>query len=143
MNKDRSNCIWEIVLVHHNSYINQSCYIECAFSNMVLDVPQASEKSGTKICQYPCNNRFNQRWKLVKQVDTKFGECFEIVNLRNGLSLDVKGESKKPGTPIIQYKSTKKDNQLWAIEYQGKNIYMIRSMMDKGLYLGVRDNSLK
>lgn len=59
------------------------------------------------------------------------------------MCLDIKGESKKPGTVIIQWKPTGLLNQLWKIEYQGKNIYLIRSAMDSNLLLSVRDNSLK
>lgn len=40
---------------------------------MVLDVPKASDKPGTTICQYPFNNHFNQRWNI-----TKFGDCYKI-----------------------------------------------------------------
>ena len=59
-------CVWELSLVLNNKIINRSCYIEYAYSNMVLDVPKASDKPGISICQYPCNNRFNQRWNLIK-----------------------------------------------------------------------------
>ena len=92
---------------------------------MVLDVPRASEKPGVAICQYSCNNRFNQRWNLFKT-----GEFYQIQNLKTKMFLDVKGESKKPGASIIQWSSTGAVNQLWKIEYQGKNIFLIRSAMD-------------
>ena len=59
------------------------------------------------------------------------------------MCLDIKGESKKPGGAIIQWKSTGSKNQLWIVEYQGKNLYMIRSAMDPNLLLSVKDNSLK
>lgn len=59
------------------------------------------------------------------------------------MCLDIKAESKKPGTPIIQWKPNGNINQLWKIEYQGKNIYMIRSAMDPRLYMCVNSNSLK
>lgn len=128
-------------MVHNNNVINRSCYIEFAYSNMVLDVPQASDKPGTKICQYPCNNRFNQRWNLIK-VD-KNGGCYRIQNLKTRLYLDVKGAKKKEGEHIIQWKETDGDNQLWKIEYLGKNIYIIRSCLDSGLLMTVKSNSLK
>lgn len=57
--------------------------------------------------------------------------------------LDIKGQSKKPGAHIIQWGSTGALNQLWIVEYQGKNIYQIRSAMDEKLYMSVKDNSLK
>lgn len=53
---------------------------------MVLDVPKASDKPGVEICQYPCNNRFNQRWNLKK-----VGEHYLIQNLKTKMYLDVKG----------------------------------------------------
>ena len=66
---------------------------------MVLDVPQASEKLGVKICQYPCNNRFNQRWNLIKKEGG-----YKIQNLKTGLFLDVKGGKIKEGESVIQWK---------------------------------------
>lgn len=104
------NCIWEFVQVHNNNVINRSCYIEFAYSNMVLDVPQASEKQGIKICQYPCNNRFNQRWNLIKKEGG-----YKIQNLKTGLFLDVKGGKIKEGEHVIQWKETSGNNQLWKI----------------------------
>lgn len=124
-NHPNENCLWELMLARGNEVINRSCYIEYAFSNMVLDVPRASEKPGVAICQYPCNNRFNQRWNLYKH-----GDFYQIQNLKTKMFLDVKGESKKPGAAIIQWSSTGAVNQLWKIEYQGKNIFLIRSAMD-------------
>lgn len=107
---------------------------------MVLDVPKASDKPGVAICQYPCNNRFNQRWNLIKVDETG---NYRIQNLKTGMCLDIKGQSKKPGTPIIQWKNTGSINQLWKVQYQGKNIYLIRSAMDSTLFMSVKDNSLK
>ena len=69
---------------------------------MVLDVPQASDKPGIHICQYPCNNRFNQRWNLIKVND--HGGCYRIQNLKTGMFLDIKGAKKKSGEHIIQWK---------------------------------------
>ena len=107
-------------------------------SNQVLDVPRASDKPGISICQYPLNNRFNQRWTLHK-----VGQFYQIENLKTRMFLDVKGESKKPGAHIIQWKSTGALNQHWIIEYQGKNLYFIKSAMDESLFMTVKDNSLK
>jgi hypothetical protein len=60
------------------------------------------------------------------------------------MSLDIKGMITKPGTYIVQNKATGDGkSQLWDIEYQGKNLYMIRSALDRELLLGVKDNSLK
>ena len=32
--------------------------------------------------------------------------------------------------------------QFWSIEYQGKNIYLIRSAFAKNLFLGIKDNEI-
>lgn len=66
-----------------------------------------------------------------------------IQNAKSGLYLDIKSESLKEGTPIIQYRSHKGKNQIWRLEEQGKRTYLIRSALDKELLLGVKENSIK
>lgn len=80
------NCLWELIPAQNNTVINRSCYIEYAYTNQVLDVPRASDKPGITICQYPCNNRFNQRWNLIK-----VGDFYHIQNLKTKMFLDIKG----------------------------------------------------
>lgn len=57
----------------------------------MLDVPEASDKKGVQIIQYPCNFRFNQKW-ILKKVDENNG-CgyYTIKNAKSGLYLDIKG----------------------------------------------------
>ena len=98
---------------------------------------------GIQIIQYPCNFRFNQRW-LFKKIDELNG-CgyYQIINAKTGLFLDIKGQSTKEGTPVIQWENNNGKNQIWRLEEQGKRVYLIRSAMDKNLLLGIKDNSLK
>jgi hypothetical protein len=50
----------------------------------------------------------------------------------------------KSGTSVIQALPSGEVSQLWALEYQGKNLFFIRSALGPPkFYLSVRDNSLK
>lgn len=56
----------------------------------MLDVPEASDRKGVQIIQYPCNFRFNQRW-ILKKVDEINGYgYYTIKNVKSGLYLDIK-----------------------------------------------------
>lgn len=48
-----------------------------------------------------------------------------------------------PGTPIVQKKNCDEKWQMWTIEYQGKNLFLIRSAQDPSLFMGIKDNSIK
>lgn len=73
----------------------KTCYISSYRSGMVLDVPEASDKPGTQIIQYPCNFKFNQKW-ILKKVDEVNGYGFYMIsNAKTGLFLDIEAESTK------------------------------------------------
>jgi hypothetical protein len=59
-------------------------------SGKVLDVPQASEKPGTRVVIWDKNYRWNQRWFFQKSSNNKY----LIKNLVSGQCLDIAGESK-------------------------------------------------
>ena len=42
MDRDDPLTKWQLVHVYKNDLINRSCYIEYAYSNQVLDVPEAT-----------------------------------------------------------------------------------------------------
>lgn len=50
--------------------------------------------------QYHLNNRFNQRFKIMK-----CGEVYELMNMNSGLVIGVKKGSAGEGSAIIQIKS--------------------------------------
>lgn len=93
---------------------------------MVVDVPEASSKPGEILVQYPVNKRFNQRFKLIFNPQNN---TYVIENVKSGLVIDIKEMSKKEGGAIIQYNNNEGTNQKWFIENQGKDLYLIRSVM--------------
>ena len=95
----------------------------------MIDVPAGSHKDGCKLIQYPLNNRFNQRFNIYKS-----GRFFKIGNLNSKLFVTV----DKKGTEVAQKKQCDELFQMWSIEYQGKNIFLIRSAMNEDLLLGIR-----
>lgn len=57
----------------------------------MLDIPEASDRQGMQIIQYPCNFRFNQKW-ILKKVDELNGyNYYMIMSAKTGLVLDIKG----------------------------------------------------
>ena len=61
-----------------------------------------------------------------------------IMNAKNGLYLDIKGETSKEGAPVIHWENHQGKNQIWRLEEQGRRTYLIRSALDKDLLLGVK-----
>lgn len=123
--------------------LSKTCYISSLRSGYVLDVPEATEKTGIEIIQYPCNFRFNQKWIFTKVDEVAGYGFYTIMNAKTGQYLDIKGESDKEGTPIIQYDYHQSKNQIWRLEPQGKRTYLIRSALNRDLLMGIKDNSLK
>lgn len=69
----------------------KTCYIASFRSGQVLDIPEASDRQGMQIIQYPCNFRFNQKW-ILKKVDELNGyNYYMIMSAKTGLVLDIKG----------------------------------------------------
>ena len=92
--------------------------------------------SGKILIQYYFNNRFNQRFNIYKK-----DEYYVIENLNSKMFMAIKNNSDTIGTPIIQTKNNNKEGSWWKIEYQGKNLYLIRSAIKSKLLLGIQDNS--
>ena len=122
-------CHWEVRPCYNNDIINRSCYIENAFSGLVMDVPAGSHKDGCKLIQYSLNNRFNQRFNIYKS-----GRYYKIGNLNSKLFITV----DKKAEEIVQKKQCDELYQMWNIEYQGKNLFLIRSAMNDSMFLGIR-----
>ena len=68
---------------------------------------------------------------------------YQIQSFKTGLNLDIYGESKKPGTRVIQYRRTAAPNQLWVLEHQEGGLHNIRSALSSDLYLAVENESVK
>jgi hypothetical protein len=68
-----------------------------SLTNLVIDVPEASNKDGVIIIQYNFNGRGNQRWVLEKVIDS-----FVIRNLCSNMILCPQNKSAKNATKIIQ-----------------------------------------
>ncbi|GCD99107.1 RICIN domain-containing protein [Embleya hyalina] len=72
-------------------------------SGKCLDVPGGSTRDGVQVQQWTCNGKAHQRWNL-RYARTALGlKLYYVVNEKSGKCLSVKGNSKKNGTPIIQW----------------------------------------
>lgn len=135
IDKQDKRCKWILQYCLDNPIINRSCYFENAFSNLAIDVPQASLKDGCKLIQYEVNSRFNQRFNIYCE-----REYYKIVNLNSKLLITAHRKCRE-GDEITQEKPSKHPKQQeWIIEYQGRNLYLIRSALDPSMMLGIKDN---
>lgn len=131
---------WSLSIAEKTRAITQSVLFENAFTNMMIDVPGASSKQGEVLVQYPVNKRFNQRFKLHYSIESN---TYQIENVKSGLVMDIKDASKKEGASIIQWGPNDGANQRWYIENQGKDLYLIRSVLNPDLLIGIKGNSPK
>lgn len=132
--------MWSLRIAEKTRAITQSVLFENAYTNMIMDVPGASSKQGEVLVQYPVNKRFNQRFKLIFHQE---GNCYTIENVKSGLVVDIQGASKKEGSSIIQWTNNDGANQRWFLENQGKDLYLIRSVLVPELFIGIKNNSPK
>lgn len=66
-----------------------------------------------------------------------------IVSVRSQKCLTVQNEKDKVGTLVVQMNPLK-DNpaQLWELQHQGGTLYIIKSHLKEGLFLGIKGNSM-
>lgn len=81
--------------------------------------------------------------RVISEEEAKMYSFYMIMNAKTKQFLDIRGQMAKDGTPIIQWNENGGRNQIWRLEEQGKRIYIIRSVLDRSLVLGVKECSLK
>lgn len=68
---------------------------------------------------------------------------YMIVSVRSQKCLSVHKEKDKAGTEVVQEDiCNEKKAQLWALHPQGGTLYIIESLIRKGLFLGIKGNSM-
>ncbi len=82
--------------------------------------------------QWPLNNRFNQRFNIYKT-----GGYYKIANLNSKLYLAVSPKAHI-GELIKQEEKADEVYQMWNLEYQGKNLYLIRSVKVPDFCIGIK-----
>ena len=102
-------------------------------------MPAATIRSGIPVIQFTLNSRSNQRWKFDKPRDSPY---YMIISLRSKMCLTVKGDKTKPGATIVQEPPKNSNSQLWDLHHQGLTLYIIKSRLKEGLFLGIRRNSM-
>lgn len=139
VNPKASKARWELIRINKNNELLKSCMIQFAYSGLFLDVPGSSTRAGQSICQYPSNARCNQRWRVVSLGENRY----MIVSVRSQKCLMVYKEKERAGTEIVQMDIQKDNNaQLWSLHHQGGTLYIIKSLLKEGLFLGVKRNSM-
>ena len=64
------------------------------------------------VCLSDANGNDEQCWRVIWAADK---EWFSLVNVKNGLALDVKGASSKSGSQVWTYEPNGTDAQLWKL----------------------------
>ena len=112
--------------------------ITSVYSGKTLDVLFCCPDKGNKIIQFKAHRHINQRWNLIR-----VGNVFAIKSVFSDLLIDIKGEKKCVGSKIVQWPNSHKSTQMWKLEKQGDGTYIISSVADSNLILGVEKNSLE
>jgi len=103
----------------------------------VLDVVGAAKAPGTEVCSWDHHGRDNQQWELESAGSPKY---FHIRSATCDKVLDISGNNKNPGAPVILYqKKGSGDNQLWFEDTFGN----IRSKLNDKLVLDGSSGELK
>lgn len=90
-------------------------------NNMVLDVDNASKKSGANIQLWEYNKTNAQIFEVKKS-----GSYYTIKPLCSGMALDVSNASPDSGTNVQQYTPNGTDAQKWMFYDAGNGYYCIR-----------------
>jgi hypothetical protein len=108
-----------------------------AKSGKVLEVPWGIQKDEEKVVIYPKNRRINQRWYFKKKDEGKY----EIRSVVSSKYLDIYSEARASNSRVIQFKQTNLLNQLWMLENVGNSLFIIRSVHEPSLVMGLHKNS--
>ncbi|MGW7411755.1 RICIN domain-containing protein [Streptomyces sp. NPDC054863] len=87
-------------------------YFKAKHSGKCLTVHGAGTAKGAAVDQYTCQNRANQRWRVV--YTNQWGVAY-VINERSGKCLDVAGGSKANGAKIIQWDCNSRNNQQFHV----------------------------
>lgn len=91
-------------------------------NDMVMDVDNASKKSGANVQLWKYNGSDAQKFEVKKS-----GDWYVIKPVCSGLALDVEGGSKESGANVQQYQVNNSDAQKWLFYDAGNGYYYLRS----------------
>lgn len=129
--------IFRIVNVDNTDALADTSILINNNSGKSLDVPNSSFEHDTRAIQFELNKRFNQRWRFINQ-----GSGVMIQSLLNDLVLDIAGESKEGGSPVILWEKTGGNNQLWTPIEAGNQIWKFMSVHAPGMFLCIQHQSI-
>ena len=90
--------------------------------DMVMDVDNASTKSGANVQLWKYNGSTAQQFEVKKS-----GDWYIIKPVCSGLALDVQGGSKESGANVQQYTPNNTDSQKWQFYDAGNGYFYLRS----------------
>jgi hypothetical protein len=89
--------------------------------------------NGTGIVQSAMTGAATQQWLLTQNDDTSWN----IINVASWMALDVPASKKAIGTQMVQWPSTRNDNQRWWIDLQPDGSYEISNKATGGALVDI------
>ena len=102
--------------------IEEGVYVlKCAASGKVVEIKDASWKSGANARQNKENDSYEQRF----WIEPAGKGYYRIINVSSGFALSLESSDIMPGTNVCQRKVKTSAAQLWSISESGKGTYAI------------------
>jgi xyloglucan-specific exo-beta-1,4-glucanase len=97
--------------------------LQARHSSKCLDVPGASNGSGTALVQWTCGGGANQQWSF----EDAGGGWSRLKVAHSGQCLDLSSQSTANGTTVVQASCNSNTSQQWATEDMGSGYFRIKS----------------
>lgn len=125
-----------------NDILKKAAVIENNKSEKVIDLHKVSMKEGAKLVQAHKSKHFNQRWELIRVAPLVY--CFRNMMSGMAITVDKDYEPNKPDHAKIEASFYKANpSQHWRLEKKEHGLFVIWSMLEPLLMLGVEDDGVK
>lgn len=100
-----------------------SVRVKARHSSKCLDVPGASQTSGTALTQYTCNSGTNQQW----QFEDMGSGYYRLRAGHSAMCMDLASQSSNDSVALVQAACGSGTSQQWSKEDMGSGYYRLRS----------------
>lgn len=118
-----NNSYSEQMTVNENNVFSGVYKLTAKHSNLVMDVPNASQADSIQLKQYSDNGSAAQRFRFELQSD----DSYQIKAQNSGKCVDVRASGTANGVPVQQYTCNGGNAQRWIVEPAGNGFYTLKS----------------
>ena len=118
---DGSGILYSDVANASGTQTNGDYTLAARHSNLLLDVPGATNAPDTQLQQYPANGTASQQW----QIESLGNAAYRVISKASGQCLDVRENNLDDGAAVIQYPCNGGDNQSWRIEATNDGFFKV------------------